>query len=80
MPEVVTGVEPIVSVELVEDTPTEETEALDVLHVPDPVIAPVPFPVRQPVRVVAPVPPFPTDSCVPDQLLLLTVFNVAKVP
>jgi hypothetical protein len=38
----------------------EETVAFEVLHVPEPVIAPVPFPVRQPVRVLAPVPPFPT--------------------
>ncbi len=43
----------------------DETEALEVLHVPDPVMAPVPFPVRQPVRVVAPVPPFPTMSVPP---------------
>ena len=40
--------------------PTEDTVAFEVLHVPDPVIAPVPFPVRQPVRVTAPVPPFAT--------------------
>ena len=41
---------------------TEVTVAADVLHVPEPVIAPVPFPVRQPVRVAAPVPPFATGS------------------
>ena len=39
---------------------TDETEAFEVLHVPEPVIGPVPFPVRQPVRVEAPVPPFAT--------------------
>jgi len=32
------------------------------LHVPEPVIAPVPLPVRQPVSVAAPVPPFVTGS------------------
>lgn len=40
----------------------DETEAFEVLHVPDPVIAPVPLPVRHPVRVEAPVPPFATES------------------
>ena len=60
VPEVVTGVEPIVRVEFVEDKPTDETVAFEVLHVPEPVIAPVPFPVRQPVRVDAPVPPLET--------------------
>ena len=40
----------------------EDTVALEVLHVPEPVIAPVPFPVRQPVKVAAPVPPFVTGS------------------
>jgi hypothetical protein len=39
---------------------TEETVAFVVLHVPEPVIAPVPLPVRQPVRLDAPVPPFGT--------------------
>lgn len=41
---------------------TEDTDAFEVLQVPDPVIAPVPLPVRQPVRVAAPVPPLDTAS------------------
>jgi hypothetical protein len=59
VPEVVTGVEPTV-IEPDEESPTEETVAFVVLHVPEAVKAPVPFPVRHPVRVVAPVPPFAT--------------------
>ena len=57
VPDVVTGVPPIVSVEFESESPTDETVALLVLHVPEPVIAPVPLPVRHPVRDVAPVPP-----------------------
>ena len=33
-----------------------------------------------PESVVEPVPPFPTDNCVPDQLLLLMVESVASEP
>ena len=72
VPDVVTGDEPTVRVELVDDNPTEETEAFDVLHVPEPVIAPVPFPVRQPVSVETPVPPLVTERSVPDQLASFT--------
>ena len=50
----------------------DDTVALVVLQVPEPVIAEVPLPVRQPASVDAPVPPLATDKPVPDQLELLT--------
>ena len=61
VPEVVTGVLPIVSVPELE-SPTDVTEAAEVLQVPEPVIAPVPLPVKHPVRVETPVPPSKTSS------------------
>lgn len=44
--------------------------------------APVPLPYRMPPAwmLAQPVPPFPTASCVPDQLPLLTVLRVASEP
>ena len=83
MPDVVTGVPPIVSVEFESERPTDETVALLVLHVPEPVIAPVPLPVRHPVRDVAPVPPLATVSLlvsvsVPIVELVAHSFVVAK--
>lgn len=60
VPDVVTGPPVNVRVDPVEPLLTDVTLAADVLHVPEPVIAPVPFPVRHPVSVVAPVPPFAT--------------------